>query len=115
VLPGGLAVFEAVGWRSRLLGLAFLDVLPRDRALLIPRCRSVHTFGMRFPIEGVFLDPEGLPVRIATAAPPRRGFAAGRAAAVVLETAGGQAERFLEAGAASLNYSGIVRGVGQMR
>ena len=41
----------------RLLGLAWLD---RDRAgtgLLIPGCRSIHTFGMRFAIEVVFLDP----------------------------------------------------------
>jgi hypothetical protein len=44
---------------ARVLGLALLD---RDRAgpgLLIPRCRSVHTFGMRFAIEVVFLDASG--------------------------------------------------------
>ena len=41
---------------SRLLGLALLG---RERAgpgLLIPRCRSVHTFGMRFRLDVVFLD-----------------------------------------------------------
>ncbi|MBN8867216.1 MAG: DUF192 domain-containing protein [Solirubrobacterales bacterium] len=40
---------------SRLVGLSFLD---RDRApegLLIPACRSVHTFGMRFPLDLLFL------------------------------------------------------------
>lgn len=48
---------------SRLLGLAWLK---RDRAgtgLLIPGCRSVHTFGMRFEIEVVFLDRSGRIVR----------------------------------------------------
>jgi uncharacterized protein len=43
---------------SRLLGLA---LLPRQRAgvgLLIPRCRSVHTFGMRFRLDLIFLDGE---------------------------------------------------------
>ena len=46
----------ATGFRSRLLGLALLG---RERAgpgLLIPRCRSVHTFGMRFPIDVAFCD-----------------------------------------------------------
>jgi len=45
--------------RSRLLGLAMLH---RERAgdgLLIPRCRSVHTFGMRFDLCVVFLDATG--------------------------------------------------------
>jgi len=45
---------------SRLLGLAFLN---RDRAgpgLLLPRCRSVHTFGMRFELDVIFLDDSGL-------------------------------------------------------
>src|SRR5262245_52399763 len=44
----GLEVPVATSRRSRLLGLALLR---RERAgpgLLIPRCRSVHTFGMRF-------------------------------------------------------------------
>src|SRR5215211_8477783 len=42
--------------RARLLGLALLD---RERAgpgLLIPHCRSIHTFGMRFALDVVFLD-----------------------------------------------------------
>ena len=43
---------------SRLLGLALLG---RERAgpgLLIPRCPSVHTFGMRFPLDLLFLDEQ---------------------------------------------------------
>jgi uncharacterized protein len=55
---------------ARLLGLALLD---RDRAgagLLIPRCRAIHTFGMRFPIDVVFLDCAGEPVSRRRAIPP---------------------------------------------
>jgi len=62
----------AVGTRARLLGLAHLD---RDRVgpgLLIPRCASVHTFGMRFALDLVFLDGEGRPVSFRRAVPPRR-------------------------------------------
>lgn len=53
----GFEVPVADGPLSRLFGLALLD---RDRApegLLIPRCRSVHTYGMRFPLDLLFLGP----------------------------------------------------------
>jgi uncharacterized protein len=30
--------------------------LARANGLLLERCRSVHTFGMRFPIDAVLLD-----------------------------------------------------------
>ena len=41
---------------ARLLGLALVRRSPA-RALLIPHCRSVHTWGMRFPIDVVFVAP----------------------------------------------------------
>ena len=43
---------------SRLRGLALRRAPPRE-PLLIPGCRSVHTFGMRFAIDVVFLDSRG--------------------------------------------------------
>ena len=100
-LPNGLTVFEAIGWRARLLGLALLDTLPPEHALLIRRCRSVHTFGMRFPIDLVFLDRRGAVVRIVSEAVPGRAFVAcvGHA---VLETGVGQAGRFLGVGVGEL-------------
>ena len=55
---------------SRLLGLALLS---RERAgpgLLIPRCRSVHTFGMRFPLDLLFLDGDGRVIDLRRAVPP---------------------------------------------
>ena len=45
--------------RSRLLGLAFLDRERAGRGLLIPDCRSVHGFGMRFPLDVWFLGAAG--------------------------------------------------------
>jgi len=47
---------------SRLLGLALLDRHRAPQGLLIPRCRSVHTFGMRFPLDLLFLGPAGEPL-----------------------------------------------------
>ena len=40
-------------------GLAKLDELPETLALHIPRCRSVHTFTMRFPLDLIWLDKAG--------------------------------------------------------
>jgi uncharacterized protein len=81
----GIEVPVAQGLRARLLGLA---LLPRERAgpgLLIPRCSSIHTFGMRFALDLVFLDDEGRALRELPGVLPRR-IARFRGAAAVLET-----------------------------
>ena len=73
-----------MGRRARLLGLA---LLPRERAgsgPLIPRCAGVHTFGMRFGLDVVFLDAAQRPLAIHRAVPPRRLLAC-RGARAVLE------------------------------
>jgi uncharacterized membrane protein (UPF0127 family) len=80
----GLTVAVATGPRSRLLGLARLDRREAGAGLLIPRCSSVHTFGMRFALDLIFLDGDGRPVAFRRAVPPRR-LAGDRRAAAVLE------------------------------
>jgi DNA-binding response OmpR family regulator/uncharacterized membrane protein (UPF0127 family) len=80
----GRRVAIAVGPRARLLGLAGLDREEVGAGLLIPHCRSVHTFGMRFDLDVVFLDLEGRPLSVRRRVPPRR-FASDRRAAAVLE------------------------------
>lgn len=77
----------ARGWRSRLLGLAFLDGEEAGEGLLIPRCRSVHTFGMRFRLTVVFLGGEGEVVRRVEAVPAGR-LVSERQAEAVLELVG---------------------------
>ncbi len=54
----------ARGPLARLLGLAGLRELPAGAALLLPRTRSIHTFGMRFALDLVWLDRHGRVVRI---------------------------------------------------
>jgi uncharacterized protein len=80
----GLAVPVAVGFRARLLGLSHLDLERAGPGLLIPRCAGVHTFGMRFALDLVFLDRRLQPLAVRRAVPPRRVFSH-RAAAAVLE------------------------------
>jgi uncharacterized protein YjbJ (UPF0337 family) len=80
---GGVEVPLARGLRSRLLGLALLDRESAGAGLLIPRCRSVHTFGMRFRLDVVFLDRDGLPLRSVEALAPCRIVACAGAAAVL--------------------------------
>jgi hypothetical protein len=55
----GREVAVAVGLRARLLGLSRLHREEAGPGLLIPRCASVHTFGMRFALDLVFLDGNG--------------------------------------------------------
>jgi hypothetical protein len=68
--------------RERLLGLA-LRARPPDHALLLPRCRSVHTFGMRFALDLIWLDGRGRVLRVDRAVPPGRVRRCRRAAAVL--------------------------------
>lgn len=68
---------------ARLIGLAWLDDLPEGTALLIPRCSSVHTFGMRFALDVDFLAADGQLLRRVVARPRRVLWC--RGAAAVLE------------------------------
>lgn len=55
----GYEVPVASGLRVRLFGLSHLDSEAAGPGLLIPRCASVHTFGMRFALDVFFLDERG--------------------------------------------------------
>jgi uncharacterized membrane protein (UPF0127 family) len=96
-LPGGLRVARAERRADRLQGLARLDAMPPRYALHLPRCRSVHTFGMRFPLDLVWLGEDGGPVRVDRAVPRNRVKLCLRARSVV-EANAGAADAFLRAG-----------------
>ncbi len=99
-LGDGLRVYEATSFRARSRGLARLPALPAHLALHIDPCRSIHTFGMRFALDLVWLDRDGGVVRIDRGIRPRRG-AASRRSRSVIELASGAADRFLSAGLGS--------------
>jgi uncharacterized protein len=68
--------------RARLLGLA-LRRRPPGHALLLPRCRSIHTFGMRFALDLVWLDRDGRVIAVDEGVPPWRVRFCREAAAVL--------------------------------
>jgi uncharacterized membrane protein (UPF0127 family) len=94
---GGMTVIEAHTHRSRRRGLSKLDALPATHALHIPQTPSVHTFGMRFSLDLIWLDKAGTTVRVDRDVPARRMRVCARARSVI-ETVAGQADAFLAAG-----------------
>ena len=79
----GLELPVATTRSSRLLGLA---LLPRERAgpgLLIPRCRALHTLGMRFALDLLFFDRRRHVIEIRRDVPPGRFVRCSRAMAVL--------------------------------
>lgn len=84
---GVLDVRCAQTFRARLMGLAFLSRLPPGCGLLLPKARSVHTFGMRFALDLVWIDGEGGIVRVDESVAPARLRFCGSSAGVLELTA----------------------------
>ena len=95
-LPGGLRLACAKRFSERARGLAKLDAMPPGYALHIPRCRSVHTFTMRFPLDLIWLGKDGRIVRVDRDVPPNRHKAC-RGARSVIEANAGTADAFVTA------------------
>jgi uncharacterized membrane protein (UPF0127 family) len=96
-LAGGLRLATAETRPARMKGLAKLDAMPPHYALLLPRCRSIHTFTMRFALDLIWLDRHGKPVRVDRDVPPNRMRTCLKARSVV-EANAGTADAFLGAG-----------------
>jgi uncharacterized membrane protein (UPF0127 family) len=84
----GAEVPVAAGFASRLLGLAFLRRGRAGPGLLLPGCRSVHTLGMRFRLDLVFLSAKGETIELRRDVPPGRIARCARAGAVLELPAG---------------------------
>lgn len=58
--------------KKRRTGLLKHDSLPRGEGLWISRCEAVHTFGMKFPIDVLFLNKKKKVLKIRRNMPRRR-------------------------------------------
>jgi uncharacterized protein len=68
----GDRVRTASTFLSRLVGLLGTAAIAEGEGLWIVPCRSVHTLGMRYPIDVAFLDARGVVVGILEGLPPNR-------------------------------------------
>jgi len=73
---------------ARLVGLLATPDLASDEALLITRCSSVHSLGLRAPIGVAFLDHQGAVLRVVDPLPRWRAVGARGAASAVEARAG---------------------------
>ena len=74
---------------ERMKGLLGRPSLGRDHALFLAPCRSIHTVGMRFPIDLIFVDREFHVRNVTRNVPPGRVIFGGWAAWAVFEIESG--------------------------
>ena len=77
---------------KRMVGLLNRKAFAPGEGLLLDRCYGIHTVGMRFPIDVVFLDRELCVMRAVKALPPLRTCLV-RRAVYVLELPSGAIDR----------------------
>lgn len=90
--PVNLGVEVAGSIAQRLRGWLGRTQAPAERGLWLVPCDAVHTMGMSFPVDLVFVDGGGRIRRIDAAVPPWR-FRICLGAHSVIELAAGQAQR----------------------
>ncbi len=71
----------AVTFGARLRGLLFRN--PNDIALVLTPCKSVHTFGMKYPIDIAFIGRDGRVLKVFRSVGKRKRFKARSAVAVI--------------------------------
>jgi uncharacterized membrane protein (UPF0127 family) len=84
--------------RSRRRGLLGRDALADGTVIVIAPCQAVHTFGMRFPIDILFVARDGRVLKARERVPPGRVSGAWRAFAVIECAAGSIAKHSLADG-----------------
>ncbi len=72
---------------ERFVGLLGKKPLNSNQALLIAPCSSVHTFGMRYPIDLIFLNKDFIVLKTVRSLKPWR-FAFANSASMVVEMSG---------------------------
>ncbi|HQZ02301.1 MAG TPA: DUF192 domain-containing protein [Thauera sp.] len=88
-----LRIRSARSFWQRAIGLLGRAALDLDEALLIRPCQAIHTCGMRFAIDVVFLDRNGVVLSVHPAVGPWR-VRRQAGAHAVLELAEGAALRY---------------------
>ena len=86
-----VSVWHARSYFARLRGLLGRTI-PQDGGLILTPCNSIHTIGMRYAIDAVYLDRQGRVLRVDEAVKPGVLCAPQRGARHVLELSAGDAK-----------------------
>ena len=57
---------------KRMKGLLGRETLEDGHSLLLKPCKGIHTIGMRFPIDVIFLDKRNVAIAVKRNLPPNR-------------------------------------------
>ncbi len=85
----------ARGLFERGIGLMFRKAVPAScgAGFLFPRCRDLHSFGMRFKLDVVWLDAQGVVVEVRREIPPGKIIRGPKTAQHVFEVKAGTLPR----------------------
>ena len=89
----GLTIIRADTWTTRLVGLLSVSSLSDAEAMLFEPGGGIHTVGMRFAIDVVYLDKDNKVLKIVAAMKPMRFPLAAKGTKAVLELSSGNANR----------------------
>ncbi|MEE2025769.1 MULTISPECIES: DUF192 domain-containing protein [Alkalimonas] len=88
-----LQLFMADNWWLRLRGLLGRPALTSQQAMLIAPCHSVHTLGMRYSIDVVYLNKDYQVLKVVENLHPGR-FSACKGARYTIELSAGAVQRY---------------------
>lgn len=78
-------VWMATSWTERMRGLIGYRGLPPGSAMLLKPCHAIHTFGMCFTLDVIYLDAQQRVLRVVKQLPPFHFSQGGSEARSVLE------------------------------
>lgn len=88
----GSRVFVADSWASRTRGYLGRPEPAEGEGILLVPCNAIHTYGMKFPIDALFVSSEGRVLETAERLEPWKGPRRVRGARYVLEVPAGTIE-----------------------
>ncbi|WP_131821459.1 DUF192 domain-containing protein [Desulfofundulus thermosubterraneus] len=102
-----LKVRPAFGFWARLKGWMFATPPGEEEGLLLSPCRRIHTWGMRFSIDAVYLDRSGRVLAVEDNLPPGRVGGTYEGCSQVLELKAGSARACGIVAGDTLTFSGV--------
>jgi uncharacterized membrane protein (UPF0127 family) len=87
-------VWLADSFITRLKGLMFRKTLEENEGMLITPCRQIHTFFMKFPIDVLFINREGIVQEAITDMPSGRVSSFVKTGISVLEMKAGMIKKY---------------------